>query len=142
MISKLHAGHDLQVKPDACRHGRGTTLTCQGNSCRKRVALAVGCGVVVQTMLRFVAAQRSGLWKLAPVPFFGPTTPALERALEILAAGTYLGITSRLAALGMGVLVAVAVTDESMRSKIGRQAHAHHLRAAFVSVAYGSFSVS
>ena len=78
-------------------------------------------------MLRFVAAQRSRLWELAPVAFFGPTNPALERALGILAVWTYLGITSRLAALGMGVLVALAVTDGSMRARIGRQAHVHHL---------------
>ena len=93
---------------------------------RRRVALAAGCGVVVQTVLRFVAAQRSGLWKLAPVAFFGPSTPALEHALSILAVWTYLGITSRLAALGMGVLVALAVTDEGMRCRIGRQAHTLH----------------
>ena len=82
---------------------------------------------MAQTALRFVAAQRSGLWNLAPVAFFGPPTPALERALSILAVWTYLGMTSRLAALGMGVLVALAVTDESMRVRIGRHAHAHHL---------------
>ena len=97
------------------------------HSCRKRVALAAGCGIALQTVLRFVAAQRSGLWELAPVAFFGPATPALERALSILAVWTYLGITSRLAALGMGVLVALAVTDESMRARIGRQGHPHHL---------------
>lgn len=51
---------------------------------------------------------------------FGPMTPELGKAFDILALWSYLPITARMGALAMGMLTALAVTDERWRHNIAR----------------------
>ena len=71
-------------------------------------------------MERFIIAQVSGFWKHTPPAMFGPMTPELGKAFDILALWSYLPITARMGALAMGMLTALAVTDERWRHNIAR----------------------
>lgn len=57
---------------------------------------------------------------MAPLTMFGPMTPRFEETIDFLAVWSYLPLTSRMGALSMGVLTAMAVSDERMRQKINR----------------------
>lgn len=55
------------------------------------------------------------------MPAFGPMTPEVAEAWDFLAEWSYLPLSSRMGALSMGVLVALAVSDGRWRQKITRQ---------------------
>ena len=71
-------------------------------------------------MERLIIAQVSGFWKHVPPAVFGPMTPELVKAFDILALWSYLPITARMGALALGVLAAMAVSDERWRQNIAR----------------------
>lgn len=83
--------------------------------------MAAGCCIAAQIIARFIVAQASGMWRIVPMPAFGPMTPEVARAWDFLAGWSYLPISARLGALSMGVLVALAVSDERWRQSISRQ---------------------
>ena len=88
--------------------------------CRTRIALVAGACIAAQTVARFIMAQMSGFWRIAPIPMFGPMTPDIEKVWNFLALWSYMPITARMGALSMGILTAMAVTDERLRQQIGR----------------------
>ena len=71
-------------------------------------------------MARLIIAQVSGFWKHVPPSAFGPMKPELVKAFDILALWSYLPISARMGALALGVLAAMAVSDERWRQNIAR----------------------
>ena len=83
--------------------------------------MAASCCIAAQLVDRMIIAQASGFWRVLPMPVFGPMAPEVAQAWDFLAGWSYLPISARMGALSMGVLTAVAVSDEGLRQKIGRQ---------------------
>ena len=83
--------------------------------------MAAGCCVAAQIVARFIVAQASGLWGIVPLPAFGPMTPEVAQAWDFLAGWSYLPLSARTGSLSMGVLVALAVSNERWRQNISRQ---------------------
>lgn len=83
--------------------------------------MAAGCCIAAQVVARFIVAQASSLWRIVPLPAFGPMTPEVAQAWDFLAGWSYLPLSARVGALSMGILVALAVSDEMTRQSISRQ---------------------
>ena len=88
---------------------------------RKRIAIVAYCCIASQLVARLIVAQASGLWTIVPLPVFGPMTPEVARTWDILAIWSYLPLSARLGSLSMGVLTALAVSEERLRQNISRQ---------------------
>lgn len=83
--------------------------------------MAAGCCAAAQIIARLIVAQASGLWRIVPLPAFGPMTPDVALAWDFLGGWSYLPLSARVGSLSMGVLVVLAVSDERWRQIISRQ---------------------
>ena len=80
-----------------------------------------GCCIAAQIVARLIMAQASGFWRIVPIPAFGPMAPEVAMAWDFLAGWSYLPLSARMGSLSMGVLTAIAVSDERSRQKIARR---------------------
>ena len=60
------------------------------------------------------------LWVFLPIRIFKIIDPEMQKTIDFLARHSYVNFLSRLAALGTGVLTAMAVSDKGFRQWVGR----------------------
>ncbi len=94
---------------------------------RVRVGWAAAATVAAVLGHRGHVMNRIQLWKLIPVPFYGPYTAETQAKMYYMWSASYLSLASHLGSMCLGVLAYLALSSTTSVRWLARSAPAHEL---------------